>query len=84
MTFYDYDMTGPDSYALRADTKPLGDGRYCVVRARPGKDAFPWERKTKWNGNGSIRYEIFASLDEALTSGIKWARRREREDRRAA
>jgi len=79
MTFYDYDwFPSSDSYALRANMGGLPVG-YCTVRP---KENGGWTRKTKWRGNGSIRYEWFEKLDEALTSGVKWARRRERAEKR--
>lgn len=85
MTFYDYDMAiqrdGSELYMLRAQMKRLPDGGYC--RVYPQGDS--WVRKTnwlaKWSGGGT-RYEMYESLDDALTAGIKWARRRERQDQK--
>lgn len=74
--FLDYDMyvgRGREQYALRANTRPLPYGASCVVYP----SGSGWTRKTKWaNANGSIRYEWFASLDVALTAGVRWFRRR--------
>jgi hypothetical protein len=39
-----------------------------------------WLRKTKNEGsNGSIRYDYYSSLDEAMAAAIKWARRKDEE-----
>lgn len=84
MTFYDYDMiVGPkanDRYALRANMAPLPVGQ-CVVRRWESHDGW-WQRVTQWRSRHGKRYEVYQSLDEALTAGVRWARRREREDRR--
>jgi hypothetical protein len=86
MTFYDYDLNfrrdGEAVYTLRAYGKPLPNGGYCMVRQASDTQ---WVRKTNWLakwGDGGIRYEYYRSLDDALLAGVKWARRREAEDKR--
>lgn len=78
MTFYDYDMTvlpnGREVYVLRANAKPLPVGKCVVFRKGSG-----WGRMTYWHSRHGKREGWFATLDEALTSGIRWARRREAE-----
>src|SRR5262245_5946726 len=86
MTFYDYDMhvnrDGRATYHLRAGMKPLRPyGAYCTVRPY-GDDR--WERVTRWHSRHGTRYFVFPTLDEALTAGVNWARRREAEDARKA
>jgi hypothetical protein len=50
----------------------------CVVF--PYKDA--WMRKTQNGGSrGSIRYAMFKNLDDALSAGVGWAWRKDRESR---
>jgi hypothetical protein len=84
MTFYDYDLDirklGADTivrHQLRANMKPLPIGS-CTIR-ECGNGWF--ERTTQWNSRHGRRFEMFTTLDEALASGIKWARRREAQDR---
>lgn len=78
-TFYDYEMfvhAKHTTYVLRADQKMLPIGG-CIVSSRPEGG---WMRRTRWRSKGSIRYEFFHDLDQALTSGITWARRREKQE----
>jgi hypothetical protein len=50
----------------------------CVVF--PYTDA--WMRKTQNGGSrGSIRYAMFKNLDDALSAGVGWAWRKDRESR---
>ena len=50
----------------------------CVVF--PYKDA--WMRNTQNDGSrGSIRYAMFKNLDDALSAGVGWAWRKDRESR---
>lgn len=81
MTFYDYDLrvtpqTGEERYVLQAYAKPLGKGRWCTVKPAGTR----WCRTTQWGSRHGRRYEFFTDLRVALESGIKWARRRERQD----
>jgi hypothetical protein len=85
MTFYDYDLLvgrdGRERYLLRAGGKRLPDGYFCTVYF----DAIHgWGRVTQWGAKPGRRYVPFVHLDQALASGIAWARRREREDARCA
>lgn len=83
MAFFDYDMlvnrNGAETYVLRANTQAMQPaGSYCRVY----RDRNRWCRKTKWHGqDGSVRYYWFDTLDEALTSGIRWASRRYRQEK---
>jgi hypothetical protein len=83
MTFYDYDMTfdraGNEHYALRAHCKRLPIGSCTIVH-----DSYGWRRRTVWHSKHGARIEFYRDLDAALTSGIRWARRREAQDRREA
>jgi hypothetical protein len=69
-------------YQLRAGGQRLPNGGFCQVYRVDGR----WCRKTDWckgRTNGGTRYGYFANLDDALLSGIAWARRRERQDKAA-
>lgn len=77
--FHDYDMVvtrqGHEVYALTG----LPAGSRCIISRDLHRPEL-WQRMTKNRGmNGSIRYESYTSLDAALSSGIVWARRKDRE-----
>ena len=78
MAFYDYEMVvsrlGVVTYFLRADGKPLPVGRCKVAAALDGTAL----RTTEWASKNGRREQWFPTIDEALTSGIAWARRRAR------
>jgi hypothetical protein len=81
-TFYDYEefvTARHTTYVLRANGKMLPVGG-CVVTAHDGG----WQRRTRWHSKHGIRYQWFADLDQALTSGIAWARQREAQEIREA
>jgi len=82
-TFYDYNMMISrklrDAYVLCANMKPL-EGAHCWVY----REGDVWCRRTQWAGTGGRRYVCYDTLDEALTAGVVWARRREREDAKGA
>lgn len=83
MTFYDYDLVyqkdGSSLHILRADMKRMPVGSCRVYPFLSG-----WVRKTCWRSPASTRYEVYDTLDAALTAGIEWAKRRTREDQREA
>jgi hypothetical protein len=78
-TFYDYDQiiktSGIETFVLRANCRPMRQG-FCRIE-QCGKG---WLRTTQWHSKHGRRAVFFNDLDEALTSGIGWARRREAED----
>ena len=77
-TFYDYEMHVHErhtTYVLRANMKQLPVGR-CTVSNREGG----WTLTTCWHSRHGTRRLWFADLEQALVSGIAWARRRERQE----
>jgi hypothetical protein len=85
MTFYDYDIVVPPrgagrgwivTYHLRANTRRLPVG-FCKVISYSDGSAL---RVTQGHSKFGRRERYFTSLDEALTSGVVWARRKEREN----
>jgi hypothetical protein len=81
--FFDYDMTvdgnGQERYVLCRNCTPMV-GR-CTITPHPTVPG-AWLRKIMWRSKHATRYILHRDLDDALTSGIKWARRRTAEDRR--
>jgi len=57
----------------------LPKGSTCIVFPKPDSDSGQWLRRTSNGADAGVRYESFSSLDEALTAGVTWARRKERE-----
>ena len=80
--FIDFDCIftakGP-RYSLCCAELPVGF--YC--RIYPAEDGHGWVRKTKANGNGSIRYEWNKTEDDAFEAARKWAYRKVAEARRS-
>lgn len=77
-TFYDYEMHVHErhtTYVLRANMKQLPVGRCRVSNRDAG-----WMLTTCWRSRAGTRHKLFADLDQALASGIAWARRRERQE----
>lgn len=60
----------------------LPQGMYCVIY--PDSRVGGYIRKNRANGNGSIRYEPYRDYNEAIADGVKWAKRKIAEARRAA
>lgn len=80
-TFYDYDLTvrnGFETYHLRANMKRLPIG-FCRITVADDGTA---RRVTEWHSKHGRREEWYPNVEAALTAGIKWARRREKEDAR--
>lgn len=79
---YAYDKIGAqpgrEVYSLRLDGKRLGGGRFCHIEHKGEW----WVRTTQWGSKHGRRVLNFHDCDEALASGIAWARRREREGAR--
>ena len=50
---------------------------YCRLKAA-ASPSYPdgYNRKTRANGNGSIRYHWHATQDEAIAAALSWARRK--------
>jgi hypothetical protein len=82
-TFYDYDVLYGDSkmalYVLRANRSPLPAGRCSIWR-----DRTHWVRVTCTRSKFGKRYRRYDTLNEAMTSGIAWARKREIQEQQAA
>ncbi|HEY7229040.1 MAG TPA: hypothetical protein VH558_01580 [Pseudolabrys sp.] len=80
-TFYDYDVLYGNSrmelYVLRANRSALPAGRCSIWRDRNHH----WVRVTCTRSKYGKRYRRYATLNEAMTSGIAWARRREAQER---
>ncbi len=78
MAFFEYDMVltpkGEERHILRIDGQRLPAGRFCrITRAKNGHG---WDRLTQWDSKHGRRTYWFESLDEAMTSGIRWAKKR--------
>jgi hypothetical protein len=56
----------------------LPAGYYCVIR----KNGRGFQRKTRADGNGSIRYHSHPTLEDARAAAVKWARRKVAEAKR--
>jgi len=59
-------------------------GFYCRIRPSVGEVKGGYNRKTKANGTGSIRYDWHPTYNTAVEAGVKWARRKVLELRRGA
>lgn len=59
----------------------LSRGSQCYVYPADGGY---WRRTRNGGMNGSVRYQWYKTLDDALTGGVMWARRKDEEAARKA
>ena len=78
---YTYDMLtkkdGTECYALRRNTKILGDHCFCIIEVRAARS---YVLTTQWGSKHVRRIEWFNDLDLAMRAGTDWAIRRAKED----
>lgn len=72
---------GTSTIVMVSDELPNGyDGKRYAYTIRVREDGW-CECKSRSNGPGSTRYYSFRTLDQAFTHGMKWAKRKIREDK---